>query len=76
MFLSADALGLLADLRRACRGLTMARARTDEEVAGDAARQRHGEAGALRLDDRLPMGRGRNRWLARHFLVGTPARGC
>jgi hypothetical protein len=76
VFLSAHALGFLAHLYCARCAAALARARAHEKVAGYAPRQLHGEVGALRLDDRLLMCRGRNRWLARHFLVGTPARGC
>src|SRR5712692_11648311 len=48
-------MGLLADLSCARRAFAVARTRAYEEIADDAARQLHGEAGALRFDDRLPM---------------------
>src|SRR5690242_274138 len=65
VFLSADALGLLADLSCARCAAAVARARAHDEAARHAVRQRDGAAGALRFDHRFPVAGRRYRGLAR-----------
>src|SRR5215469_11569869 len=55
VFLSADALGRLADFFCARRTPTVARSRAHAEAAGHAARQLDGAAGAVCVDDRLSV---------------------
>src|SRR5216684_7942721 len=55
VFLSSDALGLLADFFRAQCDSAVARTRARKEIAGDATRQRDGTAYPLCLDHCLSM---------------------
>src|SRR5215472_4222427 len=64
VFLSADALGLLADLLRARRAPALARARAHEEVARRAAGQHDGAARPLRFDHRVSVAARRRSGLA------------
>ena len=65
VFLSADALGRVADLFCSLRTPTVARARAHAEAAGHAARQLGGAAGAVCVDGRLPVAGRCRRGMAR-----------